>query len=157
MHPVIFCFQQSTRSVQHLEEKLCSFQCMCACVHSLVPWRTDDPFQFVLRHKLPNFMKYQITNWPRVRFPTWKWDCNIWASIRITGRATLSCLLLSWQVFHDHEGQKSSKQRIASLLKYLLYDIFFTGHAWPLEWNSLLTCKSAVRGQMAWSAERSSA
>lgn len=72
--------------------------CVCLAVLPKVPWRSEDLCQFVIRHKLPSFMKYQITNWPSIRFPAWKWDCNIWASIRITERAVLSCLLLSWQV-----------------------------------------------------------
>lgn len=61
--------------------------CVGTVVLPKVPWRREDLCQFVIRHKLPNFMKYQITNWPSVRFPAWKWDCNIWASIRITERA----------------------------------------------------------------------
>lgn len=69
---------------------LCVCVCVCTAALPKVPRRREDLCQFVITHKLPSFMKYQITNWPSVRFPAWKWDCNIGTSIRITERATLS-------------------------------------------------------------------
>lgn len=147
--------------------------CVGTVVLPKVPWRREDLCQFVIRHKLPNFMKYQITNWPSVRFPAWKWDCNIWASIRITERARQTqlptaelarlCHFTPCYSSDTRQGQRTSQTfPIYSWSIYIFTGLDLFVHATNLKsvsdflhWTCELTLYWLLQGNVCISALRS--